>query len=132
METIFIILGILVFLGVGYVFLMILVVPYTWFESYMKSEEEKSKQSRASFIEMIEKQKETGSPERYSISQYKHEPKGLIEKFFANQVVASSLEWLFTWGLFLAIEALLAWNLYNGFELVIDKALNFLEKILGV
>jgi hypothetical protein len=132
METIFVVLGILVFLGVGYVFLMILVTPYIWFSAYIENEEEKGKQSRASFNRMLKEKEHASSSEIELILKYKPKPKGVFGKLINSHVVSTSTEWLFTWGLFLAIEALLAWNLYKGFELVTDRAFTFLEGVFGI
>lgn len=132
MESVFTVLGIVVFLGIGYFFLMILATPYIWFEAYMEEQEESAKQSRASFKDMLEKKKHDGTSNIDLKSLYKPVQKGMLRRFFASQLVVATAEWLVTWGLFLAIEALLAWNLYKGFGFVTDKAFTFLEKVLGI
>lgn len=132
METVYGILGILVFLGVGYIFLMILVTPYFWFDEYIESQEEKHRESRESYRRMREEQKANGVSEKALASTYKPVPKGIVGKVTQNHVVVVTTEWLVTWGLFLAIEALLAWNLYKGFEFIIVETWKLLERILGV
>lgn len=132
METIAVIIGIVVFLGIAYICLLILVTPFIWFSTYMEHQEEKAKNSRANFKQMIEEQHLNGTAENPLISPYKPLPKGPLGKIIESQIVTATSEWLVTWGLFLVFEAILILNFFKGFELIMEKVQQFLEGVFGI
>ena len=105
-ELVLIIFLLAMYIGLGYVCLFILVIPHSWFEVYM--EKSFALKIENSYL-TLENQKET-----------KRKMSALIEK---------ALTWLLTWGIFLAIEALLAWNLYRGFIFVTDFVGTFASRL---
>lgn len=126
MTTIGVIIGIIIFLLLGYISLMFLVIPYLWFRAYLEQEEIKANKSRERFQRKREELARDGKSVDW-ISPYKDDNKRGIRRFTDNELVEASAEWLLTWGVFLVIEGFWAYGLYNGLEFIMTNVGEVLE-----
>jgi len=121
-----VIIGIIIFLLLGYISLMFLVIPYLWFRAYLEQEEIKANKSRERFQRKREELARDGKSVDW-ISPYKDDNKRGIRRFTDNELVEASAEWLLTWGVFLVIEGFWAYGLYNGLEFIMTNVGEVLE-----
>lgn len=121
-------LGMAIFLILGYLGLMLLFIPYFWFKAYLELEESKAKKSRESYQKTMEEFKNREGVDNSWITPYKENKRKGISRFTENELVVESMEWLLSWGVFLALEVFWAYSLYNGFEFVMQNVGDFLDE----
>lgn len=121
-------IGITIFLILGYLGLMVLLFPYLWFKAYLELEESKAKKSRESYQKKMEEFKNQEGVDTSWITPYKENKRKGITRFTENELVVESMEWLFSWGVFLALQGFWAYSLYNGFDFVMQNVGDFLDE----
>lgn len=127
MTVIGFLIGIAVFLILGYICLMLLVIPYIWFKAYLELEERKAKENRDAYQKKMQELENQEGVDTSWITPFKDpKPRG-IGRFIENELVLESLDWLLSWGLFLVLEAFWVYSLYNGFEFIMQNVGEFLE-----
>ena len=121
-------IGITIFLILGYLGLMVLLFPYFWFKAYLELEESKAKKRRESYQKTMEEFKNREGVDTSWITPYKENKRKGIARLTENELVVESMEWLFSWGVFLALEGFWAYSLYNGFDFVMQNVGDFLDE----
>jgi hypothetical protein len=121
-------IGMAIFLLLGYFCLMLLFFPYFWFKAYLELEERKAKESRDAYQKKMQEFANREGTDTGWLTPYKDSKRKGIRGMTENELVVESLEWLFSWGIFLALEAFWVYSLYNGFELVMQNVGDFLDE----
>ena len=121
-------IGMAIFLILGYLGLMILLVPYFWFKAYLELGESKAKHSRDIYQKKMEEFRNQEGVDTSWITPYKENKRKGIARLTENELVVESMEWLFSWGVFLALEGFWVYILYNGFDFVMQNVGDFLDE----
>jgi hypothetical protein len=128
MTAIGFVIGLVIFLGVGWLFLAALLLPFLWFKAYLELEEIESSRLRDDYRKRIQsvltdKDDTIASPETYK----KIERKGL-KRFTENEILVELIEWLFSWGFFLLLQGFWTYSLYRWFSSFMEVVGEFLDK----
>lgn len=105
---------------------MVLIIPYLWFAAFLKSVEAEENERRKRFQNSKEELSRDGVSVDW-ISEFKDVKKRGVRRFTENEYVEVSVEWLLTWGVFLALEGFWAYSLYKGFVFIMTNVGDFLE-----
>ena len=127
MTVIGFLIGLAIFLIIGYICLMLVIVPYIWFSDSLELDERKAKESRDAYQKKMQELENRNDIDTSRITPLKNpKPRG-IRRLIENELVIESLEELFGWGVFLALEGVWVYSLYNGFEFVMQNVSDFLD-----
>ncbi len=129
MTVIGFLIGLLVFLVLGWLFLAALLVPYMWFKAYLKLEEDKERRSREAYRDKLQSLSKGEQEKLDSFPAYKRSERKGIERLTENEIVRELLEWMFSWGVFLAVQALWTFSLYRGFSSIMEVVGEFLDDV---
>ena len=131
MTVIGFLIGMAVFLILGYFCLMLVFVPYIWFKAYLELEDRKAKENRDAYQKRLQGLENPEGRDTGWSTPYEESKRKGIRRITENELVAESLEWLLSWGIFLALEGFWVYSLYKGFESAMQNVGDFLEAIFS-
>jgi hypothetical protein len=123
-----VLIGIAIFLILAYLALMLLLIPYFWFKAYLESEESKLQRNRDSYQKKLQEFQNQDGVIDSLLTPFKESQRKGLAKFTQNEIIVESFEWLLSWGVFLVIEGMWAFSLYNGFDFIMQNVGDFLDE----